>query len=238
MKTALVTGANKGIGFELATALLKDGYHVLVGARSVERGQEAVKQLAPLGPVDFVQVDLSDLTVVDQAAATINAQFGELNLLVNNAGISGDMRKAAWEYTPEELMETNHTDFIGPYELTRQLLPTLEKNHGTIVNVTMPIEPQSYFNPLAYLTAKAPLNVMIKSMGLGFKEANKPVSIFGVMPGVISTDLNGNMQGEGVITPAEAAALILSFTTDGQDHNGQVINHDGTVADYTAGSNF
>jgi len=236
-KTALVTGANKGIGFGIAKALLQQGYRVLVGARDEQRGSAAVEALRAYGDAQLQLIDVSDLNSIQHAVADITKQEADFSLLVNNAGISGDMGRTAWEFEVQELIETYMVDFIGPYELTKGLLPVLIKNAGKIVNVSVPIEPNAWWHPLAYQAAKAPLNVMTKDFGLEFTQQELPVEIMAVMPGAVSTDLNNHIQGDFVKTSDEAGELIAGFATDGENHNGQVINFDGTVADYSAGSN-
>ncbi|MFE7084084.1 SDR family NAD(P)-dependent oxidoreductase [Priestia megaterium] len=231
-KTALVTGANKGIGFEIAKQLLEVGYRVLVGARDQKRGETAVNALRKFGDAKLMLLDVSDLESIDNAVTTIKQNYPELTLLVNNAGIPGDMHKPGWEFTVEELQETNQVDFIGPFALSKGLLPLLIANKGTIENISIPIEPHPFFNAFAYQTAKAPLNVMTKSWAMSFEQENIPVEIFAVMPGAVSTDLNGHITGDFVKTPDEAAELIVSFVLDDENHNGQVINYDGTLANY------
>ena len=192
-KTALVTGANKGIGFGIAKALLQQGYRVLVGARDEQRGSAAVEALRAYGDATLQLIDVSDLNSIQHAVADITKQESDFSLLVNNA--------------------------------------------GKIVNVSVPIEPNAWWHPLAYQAAKAPLNVMTKDFGLEFTQQELPVEIMAVMPGAVSTDLNNHIQGDFVKTSDEAGELIAGFATDGENHNGQVINFDGTVADYSAGSN-
>ena len=192
-KTALVTGANKGIGFGIAKALLQQGYRVLVGARDEQRGLAAVEALRAYGDAKLQLIDVSDLNSIQHAVADITKQETDFSLLVNNA--------------------------------------------GKIVNVSVPIEPNAWWHPLAYQAAKAPLNVMTKDFGLEFTQQELPVEIMAVMPGAVSTDLNNHIQGDFVKTSDEAGELIAGFATDGENHNGQVINFDGTVADYSAGSN-
>ena len=237
MNTALVTGANKGIGFEIARNLGKRGYHVLIGARNEQRGLAATEQLRAEGlTVNFVQIDVTDLKSIDTAAKLVTETYPNLNLLVNNAGTPGyPMYALGWEFDAATLEQTWRTDFLGPFELIKQLLNTLKTNHGKILNVSIPIEPAPFFNAFAYQTAKAPLNVMTKSFAMNFEKENIPVEIMAVMPGAVSTDLNGHVQGSFVKTPEQAAALITGFAFDGQKRNGQVINHDGALADYSAG---
>lgn len=232
VKTALVTGANKGIGYAIAQQLLEQGYTVLVGARDAGRGEAAVRELQAFGNAELLLVDVADLDSIHAAVASITANYDGLDLLVNNAGISGDMDRTAWEYETQELLDIYKVDFIGPYELTKGLLPVLQKNSGTIINISTPIEPGKWWHPLGYMAGKAPLNVMTKDFGLEFEQQNMPIEIFAVMPGAVSTDLNGHIEGDFVRTTDNAAELILSFFFDDQNHNGQVINEDGSVVNY------
>jgi len=235
MKTALVTGSNKGIGFEISKKLLKEGYHVLVGARDENRGQNAIAELAKYGPADLIIIDTSDSESIKEAIERVYNDFKELNLLVNNAGIPGPLfKRPSWEFTKDELLETYTVDFLGPFELSKGLLPLLIENQGKIVNVTIPIEPKSFptTNHFAYQTGKAPFNIMTKSWGINIDEMNLPIQIFAVMPGPVSTDLNNHITGEGVKTPEQAAEWIVGLALDEKNHNGQVINNDGKLADY------
>lgn len=235
MKTALVTGSNKGIGFEISKKLLKEGYHVLVGARDENRGHNAITELAKYGPVDLVKIDTSDSENIKKAVERVSNEFKDLNLLVNNAGIPGPLfKRPSWEFTRDELLETYTVDFLGPFDLSKGLLPLLIENHGKIVNVTIPIEPLPFptMNAFAYQTGKAPLNIMTKSWGISIDEMNLPVQIFAVMPGPVSTDLNNHITGKGVKTPEEAAEWIVWLALEEKNHNGQVINNDGKLADY------
>nr|WP_256873596.1 SDR family NAD(P)-dependent oxidoreductase [Paenibacillus kribbensis] len=122
-KTALVTGANKGIGYEIAKQLLKEGYRVLVGARDQERGETAVTALRAFGDAHLVLLDVADLHSIDNAVTTITQNYTELSLLVNNAGIPGDMHKVGWEFAVEDLKTTHEVNFIGPFALSKGLLP-------------------------------------------------------------------------------------------------------------------
>ncbi|ODP28392.1 (+)-neomenthol dehydrogenase [Paenibacillus nuruki] len=232
-RTALVTGANKGIGFEIAKHLLQAGYHVLVGARDQERGETAVHALKAFGDAELLLIDVADLQSIDRAVATIKQSYPALSLLVNNAGIPGDMHKVGWEFEVDELLTTHQVNFIGPFALSKGLLPLLIANKGIIQNISIPIEPLSFFNAFAYQTAKAPLNVMTKSWGMSFEKDNIPVEIFAIMPGAVSTDLNGNMTGDFVKTTAQAAEIIVNYVLDDENHNGQVINYDGTLSVYS-----
>ena len=234
MTTALVTGANKGIGRAIAENLGTCGYHVLVGARDDQRGQTAVDELRQQGvQADYLHIDVADTASVDAAAATVRQHYPDLDLLVNNAATPGyPMRAPGWQFEARTLELIWRTNFLGPFELTKQLLDLLAANHGKVLNVSIPIEPQPSFNTFAYQTSKAPLNVMTKSFGMAFAEQGIPVEIMAVTPGGTSTDLNGHIEGPHVKTPAQAAAVIVGFLFDGHHHNGQVINFDGTTYSY------
>jgi NAD(P)-dependent dehydrogenase (short-subunit alcohol dehydrogenase family) len=156
-------------------------------------------------------------------------------MLVNNAAIPGDMRKPGFEFSTEELRGVMETNFFGPFELTRGLLPILEANNGRIVNITIPIGVMGFFNPFAYKTSKAPLNVMTQSLAQSFKQAGKTLEIFAIMPGATTTDLNGNSTGEHFKTAEKAGKLIAGIILDGENHNGEVINENGAHADYNHG---
>ena len=233
MKTALVTGSNKGIGFEISKKLLKEGYHVLVGARDETRGRKAITELATYGPVDLIKIDTSHLESIKKAAERIHNEFKDINLLVNNAATPGDLftKRSVWDFTRDELLETYTVDFLGPFDLSKELLPLLIENHGKIVNVTIPIKPWSFPNisPFAYQTGKAPLNIMTKYWGVNFDNLNLPVQMFAVTPGAVSTDLNHHTTEEGVRTPEEAAEWIVGLALDGKNHNGQIINNDSSL---------
>lgn len=224
--TAFITGANKGIGFSVAKELLQKDFRVIVGARDLNRGTDAVKILSEFGEVHLQIIDMADLKSVDAAAEKVAQNFGELNILVNNAGIAGDMHKTAWDFSAQELIEVYMVDFIGAFEVTKKLLPLLEKNSGKIVNITMPTNATKYFHPLAYQAAKAPMNIMIDNFGFEFAQKNMKAQIFGIMPGVVSTALNNFIQVPGVKTPEQSAKQIIKFIVDDKNYNGKILDVD------------
>ncbi|MDR1765377.1 MAG: SDR family NAD(P)-dependent oxidoreductase [Lachnospiraceae bacterium] len=224
-KKALVTGANKGIGKQVAAALGRAGWTVLCGARDPGRGEAAVRELRDAG-IDavFLKVDLLDMDTLRAAAGEIGSHHRDLRLLVNNAGIPGDMGKPGYEFSVEELRTVMETNFFGPFELTRLLLPVLEANGGRIVNVTIPTQLSEFFNPFAYKVSKAAFGTMTQSLGVDFRKHGKPVEIFAVMPGATTTDLNGNSTGRGFKTAAQAGQLIADIILDGREHNCEIID--------------
>jgi NAD(P)-dependent dehydrogenase (short-subunit alcohol dehydrogenase family) len=178
----------------------------------------------------LVLIDVADLGSVDRAAALVSEEFPKLSLLVNNAGPPGyPMRAPGWTFDASTLENLWRTDFLGAFELVKRLIPTLAANCGTVLNVSSPADPVPQFNTFAYAASKAPLNVLTKSFGLAFEQEGVPITIFGVTPGGVSTDLNGHIEGPYVKTPEQAAAGIVGFLFDGVDHNGQLIHIDGRV---------
>ncbi len=224
MSTVFITGGNKGIGYALAEEFLKKKYRVVISSRDVDRGLDARRRLSEFGDIEMQMLDLKDFRSIEKAAETMKELFKDLKILVNNAGISGDMHKKAWEYTPQEILEVCQVNFVGAYDLTRRLMPVLEKNRGKIVNITMPTTATENFHPFAYQASKSPFNVMIDNFGFELAKKNSSAQIFGIMPGVVSTDLNNHIQGEFVKTPAAAAKEMIEVIVSKQNLNGQIID--------------
>jgi NAD(P)-dependent dehydrogenase (short-subunit alcohol dehydrogenase family) len=137
-KIALVTGANKGIGLEIARQLSEQGTLVLIGARDEARGKEAAAELTARGlPVASLPIDVTDGASVARAALQIEDQHGRLDILVNNAGITGGFRGAPSEVTPDQLRQVYDTNVFGVVTVTNHLLPLLRQSAaGRIVNMS------------------------------------------------------------------------------------------------------
>ncbi|MDR1238953.1 MAG: SDR family NAD(P)-dependent oxidoreductase [Treponema sp.] len=235
-KKVFITGANKGIGKQIARQMGRNGWTVLVGARNEDRGLAAVHELSEEDiKAEYLNIDLQDSKTILAVVHTIESRYTDLSMLINNAAIPGDMHKPGHEFTTDELRKVMETNFFGPFELTRRLLPTLEANNGRIVNVTIPIGTLPFFNPFAYKTSKAAFNVMAQSFAQNFTEKNKALEIFSIMPGATTTDLNGNITGEYVKTAEESGRLITGIILDGKNHNGELMNTNGAIVDYNHG---
>ena len=236
-RRALVTGANKGIGLEIARELGKNGFEILLGVRDEGRGARAAENLKKDGlAASLVIIDLNDSKTLRAAAD----QAGPLDILVNNAGIPGnlkteksnlDMGKSPLAYTTDDLREAMEVNFFGTHELIKCLIPNLTEE-AKIVNVTIPVSGSREWQPLAYKTSKAAQNVLTMIFGVEFAKAGGRRQIFGVMPGAVATDLNGLAEGpypRGQVKSArEAGRLIAGFALDGRNHNGRLVNWDGT----------
>ena len=222
-KTAFITGANKGIGFGIAKHLGLSGWRIIIGARNQELAEKAIRELTALG-IDvpgWVCVELADLASVENAARELNDKHPELSLLVNNAGIPGDMGVDSLHTELSDIRETLDVNFVGTFSLTKLLMPLLAKNHGRIVNVTVPSEISPYWHPLAYVTSKAAQNAMMGVMAIEFQQHNTPLEIFSVHPGPTTTDLNGNMSLPGFHDIDTVGEKMAELINDGQSHQGE-----------------
>ena len=224
-KTAFITGANKGIGFGIAKHLGLSGWRIIIGARNQERAEKAIRELTALG-IDvpgWVNVELADLASVENAARELNDKYPELSLLVNNAGIPGDMGVDSLHTELSDIRETLDVNFVGTFALTKLLMPLLAKNNGRIVNVTVPSEISPYWHPLAYVTSKAAQNAMMGVMAIEFQQNNTPLEIFSVHPGPTTTDLNGNMSLPGFHDIDTVGKKMAELINDGQCHQGEFV---------------
>ena len=224
-KIFFITGANKGIGFGIAKYLGKSGWQVIIGARDGQRAEEAtnVLKLEGVDILGWVNIELRDLASIEQAAKEINTKYPELTMLVNNAGIPGDMSVDSQNTNLSDIKETLDVNFIGTFMLTKALMPLLTKNEGRIVNVTVPSEISPYWHPLAYVASKAAQNAMMGVMAIELQQSNTPLEIFSVHPGPTTTDLNGNMSLPGFHDIETVGQKMAELINDGQSHQGEFI---------------
>lgn len=235
--TALITGANKGIGFEVARQLAQRGLRVLVGARDQARGTEAADALRTRGlSAAFVHMDVTDEDSLARAAREIDERYGQLDILINNAGISGGTAGSPSEITVARMKQVYETNVFGVVAVTNALLPLLRRSPaGRIVNVssglgslTLSSDPQSEFghsNYMAYQSSKAALNAMTVAYAKELRESG--IKVNAADPGFTATDFNNH---RGYRTVEQAAVVIVRLATlsaDGptgtfQDENGVV----------------
>ena len=220
-----MTGANKGIGFGIARHLGLSGWDVIVGARNEQRAEKAISELKAQGinVLGWVEIELSNLTSIDKAAREINERFPKLTLLVNNAGIPGDMSVDSEHTEIRHIRETLDVNFIGTFALTKALIPLIARNQGRIANITVPSEISPYWHPLAYVASKAAQNAMMGVMAIEFQQSGTPVEIFSVHPGPTTTDLNGNMALPGFHDIETVGQKFAELIEDGQNHQGEFI---------------
>ena len=224
-KIAFVTGANKGIGFGIVKHLGLTGWKVIVGARHQGRAEKAMDELKALGidTLGWVNIELADLDSIEKAAREVNERFPGVSLLVNNAGIPGDMGVDSQHTDIKDIKETLDVNFIGTFALTKGLMPLLIQNNGRIVNVTVPSDISPYWHPLAYVTSKAAQNAMMGVMAMEFEQNGTPLEIFSVHPGPTTTDLNGNMSLPGFHDIETVGQKMAELINDGNRHQGEFI---------------
>lgn len=223
-RIALVTGANKGIGLEIARQLAHDGVAVIIGARNVERGNATVAALAVEGlEATFVKIDIVEEASIAAAAAMISDKHGRLDILVNNAGIVDWTDGIPSRASLQAVRRVFETNFFGTLAVTQAMLPLLRKSAAArIVNIssalgslTMNGDPSSpYYSAqlIGYNASKAALNMLTVELSEEFR--NTPHVVNSVSPGYVKTDLTG---GNGLLTPQEAAATPVKYALLGDD---------------------
>jgi NAD(P)-dependent dehydrogenase (short-subunit alcohol dehydrogenase family) len=225
-KIALVTGANKGIGFETARQLAACGITVLIGARDEKRGREAAETLKKEGlDVQFLQLDVNDPISQDNAAKFIADKFGKLDILVNNAGVARDNRVPASKGTPEQWRDTFETNLFSLVSLTQKLLPLVKKSDaGRIVNLSsilgslaMNSDPNSPLGApsagAAYHASKAALNMFTVHLANELKDT--PIKINSAHPGWVKTDMGGEAAPLEVADGAKTSVWLATLPNDG-----------------------
>ncbi|SHM48938.1 SDR family NAD(P)-dependent oxidoreductase [Streptomyces yunnanensis] len=229
---AMVTGANQGIGREVARQLAAAGMVVYLGARDVERGRAAARELSTAGDVRFVPLDVADQSQVDAAARTIEAEWGRLDVLVNNAGIGGT-RPAVEETTADDFTEVMDVNLLGAVRTTHTLLPLLHKaRRPRIVNVTSgrgsftisddPERMESRLQGLVYPVSKAALNMLTYQ----YARALPGFRINAVDPGFTATALNNHT---GISTPMQSAATVAHIALAIDGPSGRLFDSTGQV---------
>jgi NAD(P)-dependent dehydrogenase (short-subunit alcohol dehydrogenase family) len=219
-RIALVTGANKGIGYETARRLASQGITVLTGARDEPRGKEAAAKLQAEGlDVQFLRLDVNDQTTHKAARSFIEDKFGKLDILVNNAAVALDMNQKPSEVDMQTIRKTFDTNFFGVISVTQVLLPLIRKSDaGRIVNVssglgslTQNSDPGWEFYPvklLAYNSSKTALNAFTVMLAHELKDT--PIKVNSADPGFTATDMNDH---RGYKTVEQGAAVIIQLAT-------------------------
>src|SRR5690242_9674221 len=238
-KIALITGANKGLGFEMALQLGKKGVTVVLAARDGQKGEAAAAKLRNNGlDVYFLKLDVTDRADFAPAYAFLEEKFGKLDILINNAGISADSlgEGKPSTTTDEPIHRTFETNFFGPVALTRTLLPLLKKSEaGRIVNMssilgsqTLHSDPKSPiydFKSLSYDASKAALNSF--TIHLAHELKGTKIKVNSAHPGWVKTDMGTDAAPmeipEGGKTGVELALLGDSGPTGGFFHLGQTL---------------
>ena len=222
-RTALVTGANKGLGFEIARQLGQQGHTVLIGARDAVRGQQAADALHGEGlKAQFVPLDVTDDASVHSAATAIQERFGTLDVLVNNAGVLMDGLPPS-QLPLDTLRHTFDTNVFGVVAVTQAMLPLLRRsNAGRIVNMgsamgslTLTSDPEnlrSGYWQLSYAASKSALHAVTVQFANELRAEG--IKVNAADPGYAATDMTA---GQGFNSVEEGAGVAVRLATLPED---------------------
>lgn len=230
-RITLITGGNKGLGFETAKTLKEFGQKVYIGSRNEERGRKAAEELG----VEFVQLDVTDDTSVQSAYQTIVDKEGRLDVLINNAGISGGFRKPA-DFTIEQVQNVYNTNVFGIVRMMHTFVPLLEKSEQPVVvnvssglgsfgMVTNPETQESKVNSLAYCSSKSAVTMLTLqyAKGLPYMQINA------ADPGSTNTDLVGDFSNNSKPASECIKPIVELATIDKNGPTGTFIDGNGTM---------
>ena len=226
MKTAFITGANKGIGFETARQLALKGYYVYLGCRNLENGRHAVEKLKGEGlqNIEAIEIDICKKDSVDEAKNKVGTRFNKLDILINNAGIRGDYPQIPSTINIEAVKQVYQTNLFGTIQVIQSFLELLKNSSAPrIINVTSglasltlhndPTWKYYSFKGAAYGPSKTALNAY--TVALAYELRDTSFKINAVDPGYTATEFN---QYRGKKHVSEAAAFIIKYAT--LDENG------------------
>ncbi|WP_158799273.1 SDR family oxidoreductase [Pedobacter sp. L105] len=236
MKTVLITGANKSIGFETARQLLQQGYYVYLGCRNLEKGQQAVDQLKSEGltQVEPIEIDVNQIESIRSAREAFGRKNTKLDVLINNAGIAGSFPQPALETDTNEFKHVFETNFFGVIEVTQAFIDLLKaSSEPRIVNVTSGLgslnlhsDPSwKYYaiKPAVYVASKAALNAYTIVLAYELRDTFK---INAVDPGYTATDFNHH-RGPGTV-PDAAARVVKAALLGADGPTGQFFSDDNS----------
>jgi NAD(P)-dependent dehydrogenase (short-subunit alcohol dehydrogenase family) len=218
---ALITGANKGIGFETARQIGRQGYVVLLGARDSSLGESAADRLQAEGiDARFLLLDVTDRATIYASAAQIESSFGKLDILVNNAGTGSPLDGSVGNANLSEVRRLFEVNFFGVLEVTQALLPLLKKARSArIVNVSSGLgslarnsDPAWEFaavQMIGYNSSKAALNMA--TVLLAKELADSRIKVNSVAPGFTATDLNGGGEGAQTVEEGAKASVVAAL---------------------------
>jgi NAD(P)-dependent dehydrogenase (short-subunit alcohol dehydrogenase family) len=234
-KVALITGANRGIGFETARQLGKKGITVVVGARTLASAEETASKLKAEG-IDAVPVKLEVTSDQDRKAAvkTIGDKFGKLDILINNAGVGSQTDMFALtvsETTEEELQKVYGTNLFSVVAITREFLPLLKKSDaGRIVNLSSvlgsltlhadPNSPIAAIKTFAYDSSKSALNAFTIHLAVELKDTK--IKVNSAHPGWVKTDMGTDKAPMEIVDGAKTSVELALLPADGP--NGRFIH--------------
>ncbi|WP_432510151.1 SDR family oxidoreductase [Kineococcus sp. SYSU DK001] len=223
-QTALVTGANKGIGLEIARQLARAGLTVWLGSRDRERGDAAARELSALGDVRALSLDVTDEDSLTAAAARVEEESGVLDVLVNNAGTVSGSDGPPSTVPVDAVRNVFDVNFHGPLRVVQAFLPLVRRAPaGRVVNVSstmgslttlaVPGNPLVRAPFLAYPASKTALNSL--TVWLAAELQGTPIKVNSVCPGINATDMNSDPSGQHPSEGAEVAVRAALLPADG-----------------------
>lgn len=230
-RIVLITGGNKGLGFETAKVLQQKGYNVYIGSRDAERGRQAADELG----VKYVQLDVTDDISIQQAYLQIQDREGRLDILINNAGISGGFKKPA-DLTVNDVQQVYNTNVFGIVRMMQTFIPLLEKSEQPVVvnvssglgsfgMVTNPNTQESKVNSLAYCSSKSAVTMMTLQYAKGLPH----IQINAADPGSTNTDLVGDFSNNAKPASEGIIPIVKLATIDKDGPTGTFIDSNGSM---------
>jgi NAD(P)-dependent dehydrogenase (short-subunit alcohol dehydrogenase family) len=219
-KIALVSGANRGIGLEIARQLASMNILVLLGSRDLSKGKIASKSIkgAEKDSVEPIKLDVSDFVNIESVGKTVKDEFGRLDILVNNAGVLLDNTDYPSKTDLEIARKTFETNVLGAWKLCQVFTPMMKKkNYGRIVNMSsgagrLASLEEDLYSP-AYSLAKASLNALTIMLSREVKGSN--VLINSMSPGWVRTDMGGSNAPRSVEQGADTAVWLATLPDGG-----------------------
>jgi NAD(P)-dependent dehydrogenase (short-subunit alcohol dehydrogenase family) len=226
-RVALVTGGNRGIGFEICRGLARAGLHVLLGARDEGKGKRAVEELKGAGDIEPVLIDVTDSRSIREAVDATLARHGRIDVLVNNAAIVLDEEISVLAVPVETVRETFETNLYGPLLLCQLAVPGMvERGYGRIVNLSSGAGQLSSMRDYApsYSMSKVAINAITRLVASALRDARaRNVLVNSVDPGWVRTDMGGpdarRAPGKGAETAVWLATLPDNGPTGGFFHD-------------------
>ncbi len=216
-RTAVVTGANRGIGLETCRQLAREGVKVILTARDEKKGQDACDTLKQESlDVLFHQLDVTDPGSINQLAGYVQEEFGRLDILVNNAAVFWDKGTAGLEVDVDTVRQTMETNVYGPVLLCQTFIPLMKRHHyGRIVNVTSGLGSLTDMGGrwLAYRMSKTALNAVTRVLADEVRGTN--ILINSVCPGWVKTEMGGPMAERSVAEGADSIVWLAFLPDDG-----------------------
>lgn len=237
MKNILITGANRGVGKALAIAFGQKGHTVIITARKSAAGIETLNELIQLGiDAHFYKMDVALDEEIAKTAEAVEAKFGHLDMLINNAGIMSDeegwIGNSTLTVSDRAFTKTMVTNFMGPWKVAKAFIPLLEKSSaGQLLNISAKIasltlgsdkkSPTYQSKPFAYNVSKGALNQL--TVHLAHALRREKIKVLSIYPGWVKTDMGG---ANALFSAEEAAERIISISNNNEFSSGSFVDFD------------